>query len=91
VLGVRTAIVTPFNADYRSASASSFAQNHLVDHGSDGLVVGATGEPDAPDDEKLFVEQSARRRPSSPAPERTTRDTRRSSPSNARKVGVTFP
>jgi 4-hydroxy-tetrahydrodipicolinate synthase len=57
VLGeVLTAIVTPFNAD-GSVNVDKFRElaNHLVDHGSDGIVVaGTTGEsPTLSDDEKL--------------------------------------
>jgi 4-hydroxy-tetrahydrodipicolinate synthase len=57
VLGeVLTAIVTPFNAD-GSINVDKFRElaNHLVDHGSDGIVVaGTTGEsPTLSDDEKL--------------------------------------
>jgi 4-hydroxy-tetrahydrodipicolinate synthase len=57
VLGeVITAIVTPFRAD-GSVDVDAFRQlaAHLVDHGSDGLVVaGTTGEsPTLTDDEKL--------------------------------------
>jgi 4-hydroxy-tetrahydrodipicolinate synthase len=57
VLGeVLTAIVTPFNAD-GSLNLDKFRElaNHLVDHGSDGIVVaGTTGEsPTLSDDEKL--------------------------------------
>jgi 4-hydroxy-tetrahydrodipicolinate synthase len=57
VLGeVLTAIVTPFNAD-GSVNLEKFRElaSHLVDHGSDGLVVaGTTGEsPTLSDDEKL--------------------------------------
>jgi 4-hydroxy-tetrahydrodipicolinate synthase len=57
VLGeVLTAIVTPFNAD-GSVNVDRFRElaAHLVDHGSDGLVVaGTTGEsPTLSDDEKL--------------------------------------
>jgi len=55
VLGeVLTAIVTPFNAD-GSLNIDKFRElaNHLVDHGSDGIVVaGTTGEsPTLSDDE----------------------------------------
>ena len=53
---VLTAIVTPFNAD-GSLNLEKFRElaNHLVDHGSDGVVVaGTTGEsPTLSDDEKL--------------------------------------
>jgi 4-hydroxy-tetrahydrodipicolinate synthase len=53
---VLTAIVTPFNAD-GSVNVDKFRElaNHLVDHGSDGIVVaGTTGEsPTLSDDEKL--------------------------------------
>ena len=53
---VLTAIVTPFNAD-GSVNLDKFRElaNHLVDHGSDGVVVaGTTGEsPTLSDDEKL--------------------------------------
>ena len=53
---VLTAIVTPFNAD-GSVNLDKFRElaNHLVDHGSDGIVVaGTTGEsPTLSDDEKL--------------------------------------
>jgi 4-hydroxy-tetrahydrodipicolinate synthase len=57
VLGeVLTAIVTPFNAD-GSLNLDKFRElaNHLIDHGSDGIVVaGTTGEsPTLSDDEKL--------------------------------------
>jgi 4-hydroxy-tetrahydrodipicolinate synthase len=57
VLGeVLTAIVTPFSAD-GSINLDKFRElaNHLVDHGSDGIVVsGTTGEsPTLSDDEKL--------------------------------------
>jgi 4-hydroxy-tetrahydrodipicolinate synthase len=57
VLGeVLTAIVTPFRAD-GSLNLDKFRElaNHLVDHGSDGIVVaGTTGEsPTLSDDEKL--------------------------------------
>jgi 4-hydroxy-tetrahydrodipicolinate synthase len=57
VLGeVLTAIVTPFNPD-GSVNLDKFRElaNHLVDHGSDGIVVaGTTGEsPTLSDDEKL--------------------------------------
>jgi 4-hydroxy-tetrahydrodipicolinate synthase len=57
VLGeVLTAIVTPFNAD-GSINVEKFRElaNHLVDHGSDGIVVaGTTGEsPTLSDDEKV--------------------------------------
>jgi 4-hydroxy-tetrahydrodipicolinate synthase len=57
VLGeVLTAIVTPFHAD-GSVNLDKFRElaNHLVDHGSDGIVVaGTTGEsPTLSDDEKL--------------------------------------
>jgi 4-hydroxy-tetrahydrodipicolinate synthase len=57
VLGeVLTAIVTPFSAD-GSVNVEKFRElaQHLVDHGSDGLVVaGTTGEsPTLSDDEKL--------------------------------------
>jgi 4-hydroxy-tetrahydrodipicolinate synthase len=57
VLGeVLTAIVTPFNQD-GSLNLDKFRElaNHLVDHGSDGIVVaGTTGEsPTLSDDEKL--------------------------------------
>jgi len=57
VLGeVLTAIVTPFNAD-GSVNVERFRElaTHVVDHGSDGLVVtGTTGEsPTLSDDEKL--------------------------------------
>jgi 4-hydroxy-tetrahydrodipicolinate synthase len=57
VLGeVLTAIVTPFNTD-GSLNLDKFRElaNHLVDHGSDGIVVaGTTGEsPTLSDDEKL--------------------------------------
>jgi 4-hydroxy-tetrahydrodipicolinate synthase len=57
VLGeVLTAIVTPFGAD-GSLNLDKFRElaNHLVDHGSDGIVVaGTTGEsPTLSDDEKL--------------------------------------
>ena len=53
---VLTAIVTPFGAD-GSLNLDKFRElaNHLVDHGSDGIVVaGTTGEsPTLSDDEKL--------------------------------------
>ena len=53
---VITAIVTPFRAD-GSVDVDRFRElaNHLVDHGSDGIVVaGTTGEsPTLSDDEKL--------------------------------------
>ena len=53
---VLTASVTPFNAD-GSINFDKFRElaNHLVDHGSDGIVVaGTTGEsPTLSDDEKL--------------------------------------
>ena len=53
---VLTAIVTPFSAD-GSINLDKFRElaNHLVDHGSDGIVVsGTTGEsPTLSDDEKL--------------------------------------
>ena len=53
---VLTAIVTPFNAD-GSLNLDKFRElaNHLVDRGSDGIVVaGTTGEsPTLSDDEKL--------------------------------------
>jgi 4-hydroxy-tetrahydrodipicolinate synthase len=57
VLGeVLTAIVTPFNPD-GSVNLDKFRElaNHLIDHGSDGIVVaGTTGEsPTLSDDEKL--------------------------------------
>jgi 4-hydroxy-tetrahydrodipicolinate synthase len=57
VLGeVLTAILTPFRAD-GSVDVDKFRElaNHLVDHGSDGLVVaGTTGEsPTLSDEEKL--------------------------------------
>jgi 4-hydroxy-tetrahydrodipicolinate synthase len=64
VLGeVLTAIVTPFNAD-GSVNLEKFRElaQHLVDHGSDGLVVaGTTGEsPTLSDDEKLELFAAAR-------------------------------
>ena len=53
---VLTAIVTPFNAD-GSVNVDKFRElaAHLVDNGSDGIVVaGTTGEsPTLSDDEKL--------------------------------------
>jgi 4-hydroxy-tetrahydrodipicolinate synthase len=57
VLGeVLTAIVTPFSAD-GSLNLDKFRElaNHLIDHGSDGIVVaGTTGEsPTLSDEEKL--------------------------------------
>jgi len=77
---VLTAIVTPFRAD-GSVDLDAFRElaAHLVDHGSDGLVVsGTTGEsPTLSDDEKLELFAAADARPSSPARARTTRATRR--------------
>jgi len=63
VLGsILTAIVTPFKAD-GSLDLDSFRRlaRHLVDHGSDGLVVtGTTGEgPTLSDDERLALYASA--------------------------------
>jgi 4-hydroxy-tetrahydrodipicolinate synthase len=63
VLGeVLTAIVTPFNAD-GAVNFDKFRElaNHLVDHGSDGIVVaGTTGEsPTLSDEEKLELFASA--------------------------------
>jgi 4-hydroxy-tetrahydrodipicolinate synthase len=63
VLGeVITAIVTPFGAD-GSVDVEKFRElaQHLVDHGSDGLVVtGTTGEsPTLSDDEKLELYAAA--------------------------------
>ena len=81
---VLTAIVTPFKRD-GSVDLDSFRAlaRHLVDNGSDGLVVtGTTGEsPTLSDDERfeLYARRSTRSaiaRPSSPAPARTTRATR---------------
>ncbi len=60
---VLTAIVTPFNAD-GSINFEKFRElaSHLVDHGSDGIVVaGTTGEsPTLSDDEKLELFAAAR-------------------------------
>src|SRR5512132_4438886 len=59
---VLTAIVTPFQAD-GSVDYEKFRElaAHLVDHGSDGLVVcGTTGEsPTLSDDEKLELWRAA--------------------------------
>ncbi|HET7572200.1 MAG TPA: 4-hydroxy-tetrahydrodipicolinate synthase [Gaiellaceae bacterium] len=59
---VLTAIVTPFRAD-GSVDLDAFRElaNHLVDHGSDGLVVsGTTGEsPTLSDEEKLDLYAAA--------------------------------
>ena len=59
---VLTAIVTPFNAD-GAVNFDKFRElaNHLVDHGSDGIVVaGTTGEsPTLSDEEKLELFASA--------------------------------
>lgn len=58
-----TAIVTPFESD-GSVDVARFRElaNHLVDHGSDGLVVcGTTGEsPTLSDDEKLELFAAAK-------------------------------
>jgi 4-hydroxy-tetrahydrodipicolinate synthase len=54
--GVLTAMVTPFDADGRLAEdAAAGLMRHLLDNGSDGLVLaGTTGEsPTLSDDEKL--------------------------------------
>src|SRR3989442_5859962 len=56
--GILTAMVTPFDADGRvDEDATVRLIHHLVEHGSDGLVVaGTTGEsPTLADDEKLRV------------------------------------
>jgi 4-hydroxy-tetrahydrodipicolinate synthase len=60
---VLTAILTPFHED-GSVNVEKFKElaNHLVDHGSDGLVVcGTTGEsPTLSDDEKLQLFAAAK-------------------------------
>jgi 4-hydroxy-tetrahydrodipicolinate synthase len=55
---ILTAMVTPFDADGRVDDAAAAAlMNHLLDHGSDGLVIaGTTGEaPTLSDDEQLAL------------------------------------
>jgi len=58
VLGaILTAMATPFDPDLRVDEAASAAlANHLVDHGSDGLVVaGTTGEASTLNDEEKLA------------------------------------
>src|SRR2546421_11337047 len=52
--GVLTAMVTPFDADGRLDEAATVRlMRHLLDHGSDGLVLaGTTGEGPTPTDEE---------------------------------------
>ena len=81
---VLTAIVTPFRRDGAvDLDAFRALARHLVENGSDGLVVtGTTGEaPTLSDDEsssstRRRSTRSATARPSSPAPAPTTRATR---------------
>ena len=93
VLGtILTAMVTPFDADLRvdEAAAAQLA-HHLVEHGSDGLVIaGTTGEASTLNDEeqaalvRLAVrEVGGAARPSWPARAPTTRRTRCTSRSSA--------
>ena len=81
---VLTAIVTPFRED-GSIDFDAFQKlaRHLVENGSDGVVVaGTTGEsPTLSDGERLDLIKAAleavpRARPSSRAPARTRRRTR---------------
>src|SRR2546423_5967605 len=56
--GVLTAMVTPFDADGRvDEAAAARLMRHLLDNGSDGLVLAATtGEaPTLTDDEKVSL------------------------------------
>ena len=86
VLGaILTAMVTPFDPDLRVDEAAAVAlAHHLVEHGSDGLVMaGTTGEASTlTDDEKVALyrlavrEVGRRARASWPAPAATTRPTR---------------
>ena len=67
---ILTAMVTPFDADGRvDEEAAVRLMHHLVDHGSDGLVIcGTTGEASTLSDEEhlgmigLAVEEMARPR-----------------------------
>ena len=55
---ILTAMVTPFDADLRVDEAAAAAlAHHLVEHGSDGLVMaGTTGEASTlTDDEKVSL------------------------------------
>jgi 4-hydroxy-tetrahydrodipicolinate synthase len=65
VLGaILTAMATPFDADLRvDEAATARLANHLVDHGSDGLVMaGTTGEASTlTDDEKVALYRIAKR------------------------------
>ena len=81
---VLTAIVTPLDDDGR-VDLAKFRElaSHLVENGSDGIVVtGTTGESPTLTDEERFelyaaaVDESAAARRSSPGPARTTRATR---------------
>lgn len=61
---ILTAMVTPFNVDLRVDDAASVAlMQHLIAHGSDGLVIaGTTGEASTlTDDEKLHLFTLAKR------------------------------
>ena len=51
---ILTAMVTPFDADgYVDEDAAVALMHHLVEHGSDGLVIcGTTGEASTLDDEE---------------------------------------
>ena len=82
---ILTAMVTPFDADGRvDEEAAVRLMHHLVDHGSDGLVIcGTTGEASTLTDEEhlgmieLAVgEMKGRAARSSPASAPTTRATR---------------
>ena len=82
---ILTAMVTPFDADGRvDEEAAVRLMHHLVEHGSDGLVIcGTTGEASTLTDEEhlgmiaLAVRGDARRAArSSPESDPTTRVTR---------------
>src|ERR1700749_4532229 len=51
---ILTAMVTPFDADGKAAEGAAVAlMHHLIEHGSDGLVIcGTTGEPSTLTDEE---------------------------------------
>ena len=86
--GILTAMVTPFDADGRlDEDAAVRLMHHLLENGSDGLVLaGSTGEgATLTDEEKVRLWELGWPSPatlrSSPAPAPTTRATRWSSPS----------
>ena len=94
---VLTAIVTPFAPKEPSTStASACSARHLVDNGSDGVVVtGTTGEAPTLTDEERFalyeaaVDEVGDPPRSSRGPGRTTRRTRSTSPSARTRSGST--